>query len=214
VSAMRSRFEPGDVNREGRPGRGQERGARRQTLRWSVSVAVVVAGLAVAFLYLHSMLMLSSVTAVVSTLTPTQDGPATTLAASPPDGPGSVSSALPTSASLAIAPAPGDDRREGRNSAATNQVAKARTGWTPTTSIEPEPGKEQEAVDMLHAELAKSGLTASEIQQFDAQVKAAEAQLKAARESLDAQPSRIDQRGGAVATDQSDGKARRRRRRH
>jgi len=185
---MRSPFELRDGNRDGRAGRGHAGGARREgglTLRWIVSVAAVVAGLAVAFLYLHLISVLSSVTAVASTLAPTQDAPATSLAASPPNAPASGPS---------------------------NQVAQPRTGSTPTTSTEAESRQKQvkEILDVARAELANAGRDALEIQQVEAQV-------KAAMEAIEAYPSPIDQYT-RVATERDDergdGRTRQRRKRH
>jgi len=177
-------------------------------VRWIVSIIVVVAALAVAFLYLRSISVLSSVIAGVSTLAPKQGAHDTSLAASPSNAPANVSSELAPSASLAIAPTSADHRHETKDPGPSNQIAQAPRGSTPTTSTEPESGKKQllELLDVARAELANSGgADAAVFKQFEAQV-------KAAMEAVDADPSQIDQQAAAVAAETRDGRTRHRRR--
>ncbi|TMB09846.1 MAG: hypothetical protein E6J65_28520 [Deltaproteobacteria bacterium] len=97
-------------------------------MRWIVSIIVVVAALAVAFLYLRSISVLSSVIAGVSTLAPKQGAHDTSLAASPSNAPANVSSELAPSASLAIAPTSADHRHETKDPGPSNQIAQAPRG--------------------------------------------------------------------------------------
>jgi hypothetical protein len=166
-----------------------------------------VAALALAFLYFH---LISSVIAGVSTLAPRQDAPATS------------SQSLPW-AGYAIAPTPGDNRQETKNSGLPDQVAQAQMSPTPTTSTEAESRKKQllELLDAARAEFANSGGTAFEIQGLNqdggtdavATFQQFEAQIKAAMQAIDANPPQIDQQASAVAPEKRDGRTRHRRRR-
>ena len=188
----------------------------------------VVAALAVAFLYLGLMSVLSSVIAGLSILAPGRDAPATSFAASPPNAPATVSPELSPSAGLAIAPTPGDLRPKTKDSIPPNQAGRARIGSTTTTSAEAESGKKQllELLDAARADLANSGGAGFETQGANQDGEAAdtastvrridfqqfEAQMKATMEAIDANRPRIDQQAGAVAPEKRDGGTRHRRR--
>ncbi len=176
--------------------------------KWvAIGGAGLVAGLGVVFLFLAWIAPILLLTSGTPTTTP--------LAVSPPP----VAAALSTASKYSGPP---------------NQVAQAQISSTPTSSTEAESRKKQlmEVRDAMRAEFAKSGGAAFEIQGENQNGGAADtastaeradaatilrqldAQIGAAMEAIDANPSQIDQKAGAMASEKPDGRPRRHRKRH